>query len=83
MFTRKDREIANLEQKVENRDNLIANLEQQKNYYKLQAREQREVIKELERKLKEIEKLTTSNTYGNDRVVLDKIKELTQTAIRN
>lgn len=44
MMFRKDRKIANLNKKVENRDKLIEVLKEQKDYYKETTREQRHTI---------------------------------------
>lgn len=76
MFTKKNRKIANLEAMIKNRDKLIKDLLQKKDYYKRISEEQRKIIAKQEELLKAISDLATSNTYNNDKVVLSKIIEL-------
>lgn len=83
MFTKKDKKIANQKAMIENRDRLIDDLKERKDYYKQISEAQREDLLEQEEALKAILNLATSNTYGNKDAILDKIKELAQTAIEN
>lgn len=83
MFTKKDRKIANQKAMIENRDKLIQDLQERKDYYKKVSEEQREDLLEQNEVLKQVLELSTSNTYNNDKTVLGKIKELVETVINN
>lgn len=64
-------------------EDLIEELTERKDYYKQIAREQRVELTQKEKVLYEIIKLTESNTYNNDRLIINKIKELAETGINN
>ena len=76
MFTRKDRRIANLETMVENRDKLIEDLQERKQYYQEVSKEQRTTLLEKDELINKIKELTECNTYENEKAILSKIKEL-------
>lgn len=78
---KKDRKIANQKAMIENRDKLIGDLQEQKDYYKQMTREQRERLTKQDEVIESILRLASSNTYNNDKIVLSKIKELAKTAI--
>ena len=69
-------EYWNLKEKVSRQEEYIEELESLKSYYKQTAEEQRDTIDKQDEQLKQITELAESNTYGNDRAVLDKIKEV-------
>lgn len=75
MFKR-EKEIWNLKEKVSRQEDYIEELETLKQYYKNISEEQRETIDKQDEQLKQITELAESNTYGNDKAVLDKIKEV-------
>lgn len=54
-----------------------------KNYYKQTAKEQREIINKQEDLIKRITLLAEGNTYSNDKILINKIKELAKTGIRD
>lgn len=74
MFTKKDREIANLTAMVTNRDKRISELLAEK-------RQMQDVTTDLLAFISEIKALSTENTYERPDVILAKIRELSQTAI--
>lgn len=69
-------EYWNLKEKVSRQEEYIEELESLKSYYKQTAEEQRDTIDKQDEQLKQITELAESNKYGNDRAVLDKIKEV-------
>lgn len=69
MMTKKDRAIANEKAKVKNRDKLIKNIQEEKEKLK---NERLQLIKILAT----VEYLATSNVYGNEKIRLNKIKEI-------
>lgn len=77
--TRKDRKIANQKAMIQNRDKLIENLRTKID----SLNKEHKILSEENQKgnqaiitLEEIYKLTTCNKYNNEKVILDKIKEL-------
>lgn len=83
MFTKKDRKIANQEAMIDNRNKLIKDLETRNNMLKTANKDLRFENEELLSSMKQILNLSTSNTYNNDKIVLSKVKELAETAIKN
>ena len=75
MFKR-EKEIWNLKEKVSRQEDYIEELETLKQYYKNMSEEQRDTIDKQDEQLKQITELAESNTYRNDKAVLDKIKEV-------
>ena len=83
MFTRKDRKIRNLEAMIENRNILIANLQ---NKIELQKKENLALYDENkdlrfeneEQKdfIDRLDRLINSNKYNNEKSILNKTKEL-------
>lgn len=83
MFTKKDRQIANQKAMIENRDKLIKDLQEQKDYYKemsIQQRAENDFLRDI---LTRVESLVTQNTYDNEKVILRKVKEVIQSANEN
>ena len=83
MFTKKDRKIANQEAMIKNRNKLIKDLEEQKDYYKemsIQQRAENDFLRDI---LTRVESLVTQNTYDNEKVILRKVKEVIQSANEN
>lgn len=83
MFTKKDRQIANQEAMIENRNKLIKDLQEQKDYYKemsIQQRAENDFLRDI---LTRVENLVTQNTYDNEKVILRKVKEVIQSANEN
>lgn len=83
MFTKKDRKIANQEAMIENRNKLIKDLQEQKDYYKemsIQQRAENDFLRDI---LTRVENLVTQNTYDNEKVILRKVKEVIQSANEN
>ena len=83
MFTKKDRTIKNQKIMIENRDDLIADLERKIELQKQENlalyKENKELRSENEKQRKfasKIERLVNSNKYNNEKVVLRKLKEL-------
>lgn len=64
------------ERKVEERNILIADMERQANALYEENKDLRFENEEQSDLIKRIEKLSTSNTYNNEKAVLSKIKEL-------
>ena len=83
MLTKKDRKIANQEAMIDNRNKLIKDLEIRNNMLKTANKDLRFEYEELLSSMKQILNLSTSNTYNNDKIILSKIKELAETAIKN
>lgn len=83
MFNKKSRKIAKQKQQIDKRDDYIAELEQKVDYYKQMTKEQREDLSKQDKILKDILELTEINTYGNDKAISDRIKELAKTAIQH
>ena len=83
MFTKKDRQIANQKAMIENRNKLIKDLETRNDMLKTANKDLRFENEELLNSMKKILDLSASNTYNNDKIVLSKIKELAETAIKN
>lgn len=69
MFTKKDREIANLTAKVINRNNRITELLAEK-------RQLQDRTTNLLSVISEVKKLSTENTYDRPDIILAKIREL-------
>lgn len=82
-MTKKDRKIANQEAMIKNRDKLIKDLQSRNELLKTTSKDLRFDNEEMHEVLKQILDLATSNTYNNNRMVLNKIKELAETAINN
>lgn len=83
MFTKKDRQIANQKAMIENRNKLIKDLQEQKDYYKemsIQQRAENDFLRDI---LTRVESLVTQNTYDNEKVILRKVKEVIQSANEN
>ena len=80
MLTKKDRKIANQEAMIDNRNKLIKDLQEQKNYYKEMSWQQRQENDFLRKIILKVEELTTQNTYNNEQIILRKIKEVIQYA---
>lgn len=83
MFTNKDRKIANQEAMISNRNKLIKDLQEQKDYYKemsIQQRAENDFLRDI---LTRVESLVTQNTYDNEKVILRKVKEVIQSANEN
>ncbi len=83
MFTKKDRKIANQEAMIKNRNKLIKDLQEQKDYYKemsIQQRAENDFLRDI---LTRVENLVTQNTYDNEKVILRKVKEVIQSANEN
>lgn len=83
MFTKKDRKIANQEAMIKNRNKLIKDLQEQKDYYKemsIQQRAENDFLRDI---LTRVESLVTQNTYDNEKVILRKVKEVIQSANEN
>lgn len=83
MFTKKDRQIANQKAMIENRNKLIKDLQEQKDYYKemsIQQRAENDFLRDI---LTRVENLVTQNTYDNEKVILRKVKEVIQSANEN
>jgi len=83
MLTKKDRKIANQEAMIDNRNKLIKDLQEQKNYYKEMSWQQRQENDFLRKIILKVEELTTQNTYNNEQIILRKIKEVIQSANGN
>ena len=83
MLTKKDRKIANQEAMIDNRNKLIKDLQEQKNYYKEMSWQQRQENDFLRKIILKVEELTTQNTYNNEQIILRKIKEVIQPANGN
>lgn len=83
MLTKKDRKIANQEAMIDNRNKLIKDLQEQKNYYKEMSWQQRQENDFLRKIILKVEELTTQNTYNNEQIILRKIKEVIQSANEN
>lgn len=67
-MTKKQRKIANQEVMIKNRDKLISNMSKQRH----DLYNENKLLKEL---LSNIYYMATSNTYGNDKAILGKIRE--------
>ena len=79
MMTKKDRIIANQNAMIDNRDKKIYELKLKNEYLEkenLNVRQLREEKGEMETILNNILKLTTINTYNNEKAILRKVKEL-------
>ena len=77
--TRKDRRIANYKQMIENRDEVIEKLQGQKDELKAENEiliEENKVGNKAIMLIEEIDKLIRCNKYSNEKVFLNKIKEL-------
>lgn len=83
MLTKKDRKIANQEAMIDNRNKLIKDLQSRNDMLKTTNRDLKSEKEELLDSMKQIFNLATSNTYNNEKIVLCKIKELAETAIKN
>lgn len=82
-MTKKDRKIANQEAMIKNRNDLIKDLKARNDMLNMTSKDLRFNNEEMQEALKQILNLATSNTYNNDKIVLNKIKELAETAINN
>lgn len=83
MFTKKDRQIANQKVMIDNRNKLIKDLQTRNDMLKTENKDLRFENEEVLDTIQKILNLSTSNTYNNDKIVLSKIKELAETAIKN
>lgn len=83
MFTKKDRQIANQKAMINNRNKLIKDLQTRNNMLKTENKDLRFENEEVLDTIQKILNLSTSNTYNNDKIVLSKVKELAETAIKN
>ena len=68
-MTKKDKKIANQNVMIKNRDKLITTLSNQRH----SLHNENKILKEI---LSNVYYMATSNTYGNDRAILGKIKEV-------
>ena len=78
-MTKKDRIIANQNAMIDNRDKKIYELKLKNEYLEkenLNVRQLRQEKEEMETILDNILKLTTINTYNNEKAILRKVKEL-------
>ena len=78
-MTKKDRIIANQNAMIDNRDKKIYELKLKNEYLEkenLNVRQLRQEKEEMETILNNILKLTTINTYNNEKAILRKVKEL-------
>lgn len=76
MFTKKDRKIANQKAKIQNRDILIGNMEEQAIMLHEENKDLRFENEELRDLLTEIADRTFTCPLDSEKIVLDKIKEL-------
>lgn len=83
MFTKKDRQIANQKAMIDNRNKLIKDLQSRNDMLKTENKDLRFENEEVWDTIQKILNLSTSNTYNNDKIVLSKVKELAETAIKN
>ena len=83
IFTKKDRQIANQKAMIDNRNKLIKDLQTRNNMLKTENKDLRFENEEVLDTIQKILNLSTSNTYNNDKIVLSKVKELAETAIKN
>lgn len=79
----RDKTIANQKAMIDNRNKLIKDLQEQKNYYKEMTIQQRAENDFLRKIILKVEELTTQNTYNNEPIILRKIKEVIQSANEN
>lgn len=83
MFTKKDRQIANQKAMIDNRNKLIKDLQSRNDMLKTENKDLRFENEEVLDTIQKILNLSTSNIYNNDKIVLSKVKELAETAIKN
>ena len=83
MFTKKNRKIANQKAMIDNRDKFIEKLGQENIELYNENKDLRFENEELRDTLKEILRLEECNTYGNDKAISSRIKELAETGINN
>lgn len=76
MLFKKDRKIKNQEAKIKNRDILIGDMEKQAEVLNEENKELRFELEEKDILINKLEKLIDSNKYSNEKVFIEKIKEL-------
>lgn len=76
MFRRDEDEIKKLKQENASQKEYIEELQDLKNHYKNTAEEQRGTIDEQNDRIEKITNLVEGNTYGNEKAILGKIKEV-------
>ena len=69
MMTKKDKKIANQKAMIRNRDRFIGSLSDQRHSLQIENK----MFKEL---FSKVYYLATSNTYGNEKAILGKIREV-------
>lgn len=76
MLFKKDRKIKNQEAMIKNRDILIGDMEKQAEVLNEENKELRFELEEKDILINKLEKLVGSNKYSNEKVFIEKIKEL-------
>lgn len=76
MLFKKDRKIKNQEAMIKNRDILIGDMEKQAEVLNEENKELRFELEEKDILINKLEKLVDSNKYSNEKVFIEKIKEL-------
>ncbi len=76
MLTKKDRKILNQKSTIHNRDILISDMEKQAEVLNEENKELRFELEEKNILINKLEKLVDSNKYSNEKVFIEKIKEL-------
>ena len=78
MLTKKDRKILNQKSMIHNRDILIKDMEEQAKVLHEENKDLRFENEEQRDLISRIERLVNSNKYNNEKVILDKMKELVE-----
>lgn len=76
MLTKKDRKILNQKSIIHNRDILISDMEKQAEVLNEENKELRFELEEKNILINKLEKIVDSNKYSNEKVFIEKIKEL-------
>lgn len=76
MLTKKDRKILNQKSMIHDRDILIKDMEGQANVLHEENKELRFELEEKNILINKLEKIVDSNKYSNEKVFIEKIKEL-------
>lgn len=76
MLTKKDRKILNQKSMIHNRDILISDMEKQAEVLNEENKELRFELEEKNILINKLEKIVDSNKYSNEKVFIEKIKEL-------
>ena len=76
MLTKKDRTIKNQKAMIENRDVFIKDLRKDKEALKEENKDLRFELDEARELIKNIHRFATGNKYNNEKVFVNKIKEL-------